>query len=68
MLWIYALKEFSEQLNSLKVDDDGVTPMQKFAGTETYITLKNHHTWGCPVYVLDAGQKGKIYGFPKWEP
>ena len=30
MLWTYALKAFEEQLNVLKVDYDGITPMQNF--------------------------------------
>ena len=33
ILWPYALKEFSEQLNVIKVDNDGITPMEKFEGT-----------------------------------
>ena len=53
MLWPYSLKPCVEQLNELKVDDDGITPIEKFAGTTTDITLKNHHTWGFPVYLLD---------------
>ena len=48
------MKAFSEQLNEIKVDDCGITPMEKFAGITTNITIKNHHTWGCPVYVLNA--------------
>ena len=32
MLWIYTLKSFSVQLNVLKVDYDGITPMEKFSG------------------------------------
>ena len=40
-----------EQLNELKVDDYGVTPVEKFAGTKTDFTLKNTHSWGCSVYV-----------------
>ena len=44
---------FSEQLNDPKVDDYGITNMENFAGTTTYVTPKNHHTWGCPFYVLD---------------
>ena len=54
MLWTYALKAFAEKLNVLKVDDDRITPMEKFGGTTTYIILKNNIKWGCPVYVLDA--------------
>ena len=40
MLWSYVLKDFSEQLNVLKVDDDEITPTEKFADTTTEITLK----------------------------
>ena len=42
--------------------------MENFSGTTTDIYLKNHHTWGCPVYVLDAIFQGSIYGLTKWEP
>ena len=40
------MKAFAEENNLLKVDDNGITPMTKFAGTTTDITLKNNHTWG----------------------
>ena len=40
MLWPYALKEFSEELNKIKVDNDGITPMEKFSVTTKYITSK----------------------------
>ena len=36
--------DFAEQFNVLKVDDDGITPMEKFAGTTTEIYPQNHHT------------------------
>ena len=68
MLWTYALKAFLEQLNVLKVDDYYITPVEKFAGTTKENSLKNHHTWVCPVYVLDAILKGNIAELPKWEP
>ena len=47
IIWTYALKDFAEKFNELKVDDDGITMMAKFSGTTTDIILKNHHTWGC---------------------
>ena len=50
-----------------KVDDDGVTSMEKFSGTTADTILKNHHKWDCQVYVLDARIKGTIGGLPKWE-
>ena len=54
MLCPYALKVFAEQLNVLNVDCDGITPMENVLGTTPDITIKNHHIWCCPVYVLDA--------------
>ena len=65
-LWAYELKEFTEQLNVLKADDDGITPMEKFAGTTTDISIKNNYTWGCTVYVLDKRLKRNISGLTKW--
>ena len=67
MLWPYALKAFSEQINVLKVDDDVITPMEKFAGTTTEIYIKNHHIWGLPVYVLDGIFKVNISVIPYWD-
>ena len=49
------------------MDDDGINPMEKFAGTKKDIYLKNHHTWGCPVLVLDEILQGNIYLLPKRE-
>ena len=66
MVCPYALESFSEQLNIIKMGDYGITLMGNFAGTTTDINLKNHHTWVCPVYVLDAIFQGNISGLPKW--
>ena len=54
MLWPYALKDSSEQLNVIKVDGYGITTMENFVGTTIDITFKNHHTWGCPIHILYA--------------
>ena len=50
------------------MDDDGITPMEKFTGTATYIYLKNHHPQGCTVYVLDSIFQGNMSGILKWKP
>ena len=65
MLWPYALKAFAEKLNELKVDDYGITPMEKFSVTTKYITLKNNHTWVCPVYVVGEIFQGNTSGLTK---
>ena len=49
MVWTYVPRYLVEQLNLLNVDDDGITPIEKFAGITTDTTPKNHDTWGCPV-------------------
>ena len=67
MLGTYALKAFEEQLNIIMLENYGITPMEKFAGTKTDITLKNHHIWFCTVYVLDARLRVNIPGLPKRE-
>ena len=52
MLWIYAPKDFSEQLDKLKVDNDGVITMDNFVGTKTEITPKKPHI-GMPSLYLE---------------
>ena len=66
ILWTYTITDCSEKVNELKLDDDGITPMENSVDTKTSITLKNHHRWGCPVYVLDARLQGTIYCLPEW--
>ena len=41
--------------------------MENFSVTTTSVTLKNHHTWGCPVYGLDAIMQGNIAEISRWE-
>ena len=66
MLWSYEIKLFEEQLNELKVSDDGVTKNDKFSDTTADITIKNHSTQGCPLYALDEILQGTIGGLPNW--
>ena len=66
MLCPYALNSFAEQYNELKVYGDGFTPVENVLDTTTNFTLRTCHTWGCPVYLLDAIFQGNISGLPKW--
>ena len=70
MLWTFALLSAADRLNNLHVDLDGKTPEIKFSQAAGNTTrLKNFHTFGCPVYVLDARlQDSGGPGVPKWEP
>ena len=55
ILWPYALLAAADRMDNLHVDLDGITPEMKFSkvcGSPT--RLKDYHTFGCPVYILDA--------------
>ena len=68
ILWPYALLSVIERHNRLSLDKNGRSPMEKFASTCEEIDPTDFHTWGCPVFVLDAeNQSGKL-GTPKWDP
>ena len=41
-------------------NDGGITPMDKFEVTTSYITCKNNHTWVSTVHVLDRILQGNI--------
>ncbi|KAL7496856.1 hypothetical protein ACHAWT_005049 [Skeletonema menzelii] len=70
MFWPFALKAYAEQLNCLRVDEDGQTPESKMTGIPTTdLPVANYHTLFCPVYVLDSRlQSAGGLGPPKWEP
>ena len=57
-------------MNNLHIDIHGQTPEMKFSnmiGSST--RLSNFHTFGCPVYILDARlQSVGGGGPPKWDP
>ena len=42
------------------------TPLSRFSDTQVMTPMEDSHTWGCPVYILEAKTaQGKM---PKWEP
>ena len=70
MLWPFALLAAADRMNHLHIDINGVTPEMKFSQvTGSSTKLKHFHTFGCPVYVLDARlQDSGGGGPPKWDP
>ena len=66
-LWPYALRSANHLRNSLPDDEDGSSPLERFARTEVAPKLKENHTFACPVYALQnrlqAGNR-----IPKWNP
>ena len=57
-----------ERHNRLSLNDDGLSPLERFSRTADDIIPTNFHTWGCPVFVLDAANQSGTIGTPKWEP
>ena len=69
-LWPFALMAAADRINNLHIDIHGKSPEMKFSSVAGLPTrLKHFHTFGCPVYVLDARlQDSGGGGPPKWEP
>ena len=66
-LWPYAIRHANDIRNSLNIDQDNLSPLEKFTGVPVAPNLKHQHTFACPVYALDRGlQSGKK--IPKWNP
>lgn len=70
MLWPFALLAAADCVNNLHIDVEGQTPdmkISKVGGLPTRI--KHFHTFGCPLYILDARlQNAGGTGLPKWDP
>jgi hypothetical protein len=68
ILWPFALKAACERMNKLCINDDGVSPESMLASVPNSVQIQDFHTWGCPVYILDAGLQSGSIGPPKWDP
>ena len=70
ILWPFALMAAADRMNNLHIDLKGLTPEMKFSQAITSsVKLKNYHTFGCPVYILDSRlQNAGGAGPPKWDP
>ena len=44
----------------------GKTLDQNFAGVEFKIFPTDYHTWGLPIFFLEATLKGGLAGLPRW--
>ena len=60
-LWPYALR------NHLHLNLNAESPLQVFNQTFVNPRLSTFHTFGCPVYSLDARLQGGCH-IPKWDP
>ena len=66
LLWPYAWKEVERRNNYFSYNRHGVHPVQSFANVSYPPRLRDWHTWGCPVFVLE--DKAREHMNPKWDP
>ena len=65
VLWPFALQSAVHRHNRLSLDKTGRSPIEKFFGTSEEIIFTDFHTWGCPVFILDAENQTVGIGTPK---
>ena len=68
--WTFDLVASADRMNNLHVEMNGKTPEMKISDTIGSTTRQsNIHTFGFPVYILDARlQSVGGVGAPKWDP
>ena len=67
-LWPMAVDYAIHLYNNTPQPHSGLSPNEIFSGTKSdHQALKNAHTWGCPVYVLDP-KIADGHKLPKWRP
>ena len=68
VLWPYAMQATVERHNRLSLDENGLSPIEKISDNDEEIVPTDFHTFGCPVYVLEAANQSGGIGTPKWDP
>ena len=68
MFWPFALKLAAERLNYFTENADGLSPQEVLSGCKAETDIRDFHTFGCPVFVLDHRLQGGLGGPPKWDP
>ena len=47
---------------------DGTAFLSKLSDRKCHVFVKDFHTWGCPIFVLDGCLQSNPKGVLKWEP
>jgi hypothetical protein len=66
LLWPYALCKAAVDMNTIKHKDAELSPLERSANTKVMFHPRHHHSFGCPMYVLDGRlQSGSM--MDRWE-
>jgi hypothetical protein len=68
ILWPFAWKDFERRYNHFYLDQDGLSPLNRFTSTTVRSDIRTFHPFGCPVFVLAAGLQSAGSAIPKWDP
>ena len=53
-LWPHAVSLAVDVRNKLKLDANGLSPLDKLSTVKHSFNTKDNHTFGCPAFVLQA--------------
>ena len=65
-LWPFALKQAEFNLNNLCLGKSGKSRAENFSVMHNKINIRHYHTFGCPVYVINARLQGAGF-IQKWD-
>jgi hypothetical protein len=65
-LWPYAIRKAAIDMNTVKKEEDDLSPQEIFTNSKVTFQPRHHHTFGCPMYVLD-GRLQEGNSIDKWE-
>ena len=68
ILWPFAWKDYERKYNHFHLDNEGLSPITKFARTNAVPNIRDFHPFGCPVFVLDSKLQSGGGSIPKWNP
>jgi hypothetical protein len=61
-LWPYVVRKAADNINNIPSIGIGTSPTAKFSGVTYDPDVGTKHTFGCPMYKLQSGQR-----IPKWD-
>ena len=68
ILWSFAWNNYERRYNDLQLDKDDFSPLQKYSNIYEPFQIRDYHTFGSPIYVLDRKLQTAGSKMPKWEP
>jgi hypothetical protein len=66
-LWPYAVRMANDSINNSPQVPTGLSPMERFTQVNVAPHVRHSHTFGCPVYVLDAQLQTAGGQIEKWK-